>query len=280
MPSWWLLLAGFVFVGCDRAKEAAPPAAASPAAAPAAPPHRDRHAEPAGDTTAGVLTRPGRRNGALVVDTTPPPEGWPEVTHAPGCPSGMARVEGVGGDVCIHRFEVSLTSPREALSPRGGPVMAQGRARFRVGAGLSPSYGVTWYQAASACRANGFHLCTSQEWEDACDGTPGPGGRAHPVADATSADSACNIRHAGDGTLSASGHSPGCHTPEGVYDLEGNLWEWVDPGKTAADGTPVTDKRGGGYYSATVATCGQAAVGGHRPDWDGTIGFRCCVAAK
>jgi formylglycine-generating enzyme required for sulfatase activity len=192
----------------------------------------------------------------------------------------MARVSGLRGDFCIQRFEASLTVPMGWLTPHDGPVQQPLHVRFVSQAGRVPTHGLSWYQAASACLAYGYHLCTSQEWEDACDGTPGPGGRAHPVADGVRPDVACNIRHGQDGAIAASGRSPECHTPEGVYDLEGNLWEWVDPQRTAADGTPVTDKRGGGFYSGDTASCGQAAVGSHAPTWDGTIGFRCCTAVQ
>ena len=253
----------------DDAPGAGLPARATPLAAP--------DGDPAVGTRPPANAPAPRLNGTLQVDASVPPEGWPAPPDVPGCPSGMARVAGTSGDFCIHRFEVALASPRATLAARGGPVEAQGRTLLRSAAGSAPTYGVTWYQAASACLANGWHLCTSGEWEDACDGTPGPGGRAHPVADDARADVACNIRRGSTGRLAVSGRSPDCRTPEGVYDLEGNLWEWVDPQQVAADGTPIIDKRGGGYYSGDLAGCAQAAVGSHRPDWDGTIGFRCCV---
>jgi hypothetical protein len=241
-------------------------------------------APPAGG--APPAARPGRPMGPAptvsdaAVSSEPPPGGWPVEPAAPGCPSDMARVATVGGDVCIHRFEVFTSLPRSERGPEDGAIRPAAWASVSARAGRVPSKGLTWYQASSVCRGQGWHLCTSQEWEDACDGVPGPGGRVHPVDPRVAPDAACNIRHVRDGVLHASGSAPGCRTPDGVYDLEGNLWEWVDPGQTAADGTPVTDKRGGGYYSADVAPCAQSAIGGHPPTWDGTIGFRCCTAPK
>jgi hypothetical protein len=273
----WFCGVSLNVVACTRDEPAsgtpATPVEARPSSAPAAAPPAPPPPPPAPPAVP-------RMNGSLLIDETAPPEGWSQPPDVAGCPSGMARVPGVSGDFCIHRFEVSLESPRATLSARRGPVERQGATRLRSAAGAAPTYGVTWYQAASACLANGWHLCTSSEWEDACDGKPGPGGRAHPVADAARTDVVCNIRQGVAARLAVSGRSPACRTPEGVYDLEGNLWEWVDPQQVAADGTPVIDKRGGGYYSGSLATCAQDSVGSHRPDWDGTIGFRCCVGVR
>jgi len=211
---------------------------------------------------------------------SPPEGGWPHELDVPGCLSGMARVPTAAGEVCIHRFEVHMqgdAGPRDQGAT--WPASAPAHVELSAAAGLEPTKGVSWYQAVAACRAEGWHLCTSAEWEDACDGQPGPGGAAHPTLDGSLDGQPCNIDHPGpDGRLSASGRYPGCSTPTGIYDLEGNLWEWLDPGQQDAQGMPLIDKRGGGYYSGAPAPCTQAAVGSHPPSFDGTIGFRCCVA--
>lgn len=194
-------------------------------------------------------------------DTRPPPEGWPAPADTPGCPPGMARVATGAGGVCIHRFEAAL---------QGDTV--------RAAAGLVPTVGLTWIEARDACAAAGLHLCTSAEWEDACDGTPGPGGRPHPTEGDPA--EACNVGHVETRQYAAAGRSPGCATPEGVWDLEGNLWEWTDPGRTGPDGRPLTDKRGGAHYTGNLVPCGRASVGAHPPDFTGSIGFRCCAAPR
>ncbi|MCB9778661.1 MAG: SUMF1/EgtB/PvdO family nonheme iron enzyme [Alphaproteobacteria bacterium] len=255
-----------------------------PAPAPAGPAH-----PPDPSTTAPVdpATAPTGEPGsppaqvlprASEPDRSEPPGGWPAPADAPGCPTGMARIAGADGAFCIHRFELSVTGLLGDHDRAGRwPDDTTGLVvTLRSAAGEVPSPGISWYQAHAACKAHGMHLCTSQEWEDACDGTPGPGGRAHPV----DGDPLllCNIGHP-QGVLRASGGMPTCVTPEGVYDLEGNLWEWTDPGERDDAGLPRIDKRGGGFYSGDVAGCAKGAIGSHAPEFDGTIGFRCCMPA-
>ncbi|MCK6505034.1 formylglycine-generating enzyme family protein [Myxococcota bacterium] len=196
---------------------------------------------------------------------------------SPGCPADMARVEGQAGPFCIHRHELRVEGDLGAKDQSASWPAGQVRVRKLVSApGQDPSRGLSWYQAHAACRAAGMSLCTSQQWEDACDGQPGPGGREHPTATGALEATDCNINHPGTHEPALTGSSPRCRTPEGVYDLEGNLWEWTDPGRTGDDGLPLIDKRGGGHYSGDIAPCSKAAIGSHPPAFDGSIGFRCC----
>ncbi|NOY26811.1 MAG: SUMF1/EgtB/PvdO family nonheme iron enzyme, partial [Oligoflexia bacterium] len=177
-----------------------------------------------------------------------------------GCPPAMVRVAGIQGDFCIHAYEVTV---RGDLGPRDQgstwPTLHAHPTSLTAAAGLMPTKGVTWYQAAAACKAMGWSLCTSQQWEDACDGQPGPGGRRFPTADGTLAATDCNIVHPNSRIHQASGSFPKCRTPAGVFDLEGNLWEWTDPQRQDPQGLPLIDKRGGGHYSGRTCPCDQAA---------------------
>ncbi|MDP2306932.1 MAG: SUMF1/EgtB/PvdO family nonheme iron enzyme [Pseudomonadota bacterium] len=207
----------------------------------------------------------------------------PDPAHepaSPGCPEQMARIEGAGGAYCIHRFEVQVRGDLGDLDQRAiWPTLAARPTSLTAAAGTLPTSGSSWYQAKGSCEAMGWALCTSQQWEDACDGQPGPGGRAHPTADGTIGRDTCNIEHTLSKVQEPSGSYLACRTPDGVYDLEGNLWEWTDPGRQGEDGVPLADKRGGGHYSGRVARCDQAAIGVDSPSFSGTIGFRCCTPA-
>ena len=78
--------------------------------------------------------------------------------------------------------------------------------------------------------------------------------------------------------LTLTGEMQDCRTASGIFDMQGNLWEWVDSGTRTSEGLPVVDKRGGGHYGAAPVKCSRHADGQHPPEWDGTIGFRCCLA--
>lgn len=180
----------------------------------------------------------------------------------------MVRVEGRAGAFCIHRYEVHIQDPPPA----------EGSVTLLSAPGREPSL-VSWNEAHAACRATGSHLCTSEEWEDACDGEPGTGGSAYPTPDGGYRVGRCGVSDYREGfrpSLSPTGSWPHCHTPSGAYDLLGNAWEWTDPQMRSPDGERVTDKRGAAHYSGSPATCSFRAVGRHPPDFEGTTGFRCC----
>ena len=197
------------------------------------------------------------------------------------CPDDMVGVPAESGSFCIHRYEVHLEGQLGNRDQGVGYPDGSTRVTLRAEKGLSPTL-VSWYQAAAACDGVGLHLCTSREWEDACDGQSGAGGAIYPTRNGKASAGVCAI---GDLSsldrisMATSGAYPACRTPTGVYDLMGNLWEWADPGAKTDEGTPIIDKRGGGHYGAEPVPCSYGSVGSHAPSFDGTIGFRCCKLA-
>lgn len=204
--------------------------------------------------------------------------------HGGTCPEGMVLAPGPDGSLCISRYEMSSDPPMAPgvdLPPQVRIVSREGNLPLLV----------TWEQARRLCgeallpdgsTQAGWHLCTSREWRDACDGTPGDGGRPYPTPTGGYTDKTCGVasyKVRFSPALSPTGAYPDCHTPEGVYDLLGNAWEWTDPQVQGEDGQPVTDKRGAAHYSGSPATCAFDALGQHPPSFRGTTGFRCCVAA-
>jgi protein-disulfide isomerase len=109
-----------------------------------------------------------------------------------------------------------------------------------------PALRSSWYEAKAACEAAGKRLCTEQEWVTACQGAPAVDdnhngqfaddmieGNAYPYGDYHD-DGRCWDGHDGgqapDGTPWRpvfTGQMPGCATADGVYDMTGNLEEWV-----------------------------------------------------
>lgn len=72
-------------------------------------------------------------------------------------------------------------------------------------------------------------------------------------------------------SLARTGSHAGCVTPEGVFDLMGNLHEWTaDPAGTFRGGYYVDTYRNGEgcLYRTTAHSMGH---------WDYSTGFRCCA---
>jgi formylglycine-generating enzyme required for sulfatase activity len=83
--------------------------------------------------------------------------------------------------------------------------------------GVQPTACITWFQANQACALSGKRLVRNDEWQRAAAGTPDPG------TDNGSTD--CNISAAGDAVNTGSRSS--CKSAWGVFDMVGNVQEWV-----------------------------------------------------
>jgi protein-disulfide isomerase len=152
-------------------------------------------------------------------------------------------------------------------------------ARHRV-----PALRVTWFEAQAACEKAGKRLCREDEWLSACQGAravddDGDGefaddlieGTAYPYGDYHEAGR-CWDDHEGDEFRPVyTGESPGCGTAAGVYDLTGNLEEWVgDRPETAVllgGAWDTKDDHARCYRRNDSFGAGYASV---------RTGFRCC----
>jgi len=247
----------------------------------------------------------------------PPPE-----ARSP-CPEGMASVD----RSCIDRYEAHLVtrgpggerSPYPHFRRPEEGVVYEARSE----AGVFPQAYINRVESAAACAEAGKRLCTRKEWQRACRyRADGSTGAAYPYGDRREAKR-CNVdkphlltlRFGADpgrwryaqfndptldqepGFLARSGAYDGCVGDAGVYDLVGNLHEWVSD---TADSAFEARLRGegvarsfqywspgngvfmGGFYS----TGGELGPGcsfttiAHEPRYhDYSTGFRCCADA-
>ncbi len=103
--------------------------------------------------------------------------------------------------------------------------------RFGITRPNHPVVDVTWYEATAFCRwltqylSDGFEYClpSEAEWEYAARGTTR---RTYAWGDEEPDGERANCNGIYNGTT-AVGCFPGGATPEGVYDMTGNVWEWT-----------------------------------------------------
>jgi formylglycine-generating enzyme len=216
------------------------------------------------------------------------------------CPAEMANVD---DRVCVDRWEASLVErlpsgverPWSPFLPVDGHEHAV-RAVSRPG--VLPQGYISGRQAALACSASGKRLCGAEEWERACRGPErtqfpyGPARRpgvcnddvrpVHPVAETgvllgipgkllwSEGMNQPLINQLPD-TLLPTGERAECTNGYGVFDMVGNLHEWVDD----PDGTFR-----GGYYMDTSRNgegCSYATRAHDFTYHDYSTGFRCCM---
>jgi len=189
------------------------------------------------------------------------------ITPIPADVAAMQAVSHGGVSVQMDTFEAGL---------EGGAAV--------TGKHVIPATRMSWFAARDACEAAGKRLCTEEEWVAACQGAApvdddGDGqfaddlveGTSYPYGDFHDPRRCWAARDRGKDRPVYTGEMPGCVSADGVYDLTGNVEEWVGA-------TPETAVLLGGGYdtSKDFARCYR------RNDTFGPgfanlrTGFRCC----
>ena len=262
-----------------------------------------------------------RDGGAPTPSSTPPvavavafaPE---KPTERPPCPEEMALV----GRTCVDRYEAHLVA-EAGPNPHWQRPEDGVRYQARSAPGVFPQGYISGVEAKAACEASGKRLCSRREWLRACQDK---GSRTYPYGDHGRAGQ-CNTGtihllvevfghhprggfkyddhfnspklNQMPGFLARTGEYTGCSGELNIFDMVGNLHEWVsdkvDPDfmeKLEAEDVerreqPWTTGNGvfmGGFYSTTIELgpgCYYTTVA-HEPRYhDYSTGFRCCSAA-
>lgn len=224
---------------------------------------------------------------------TPPPPPSP-------CPIEMAFVSGgpflSGADT--PEMDLASMGIRLGFTPRTRTFsevndFCMDRLEYPNRVGVVPRTNVTYREANALCQAQGKRLCGELEFERACGGVDG---WHHPYGP-DYIPGTCNTEiNTGVGEshwLAPGGAFANCVSPEGIYDLDGNLSEWVEAAEGPDFATPPPpldlppehllqdDKatvRGGTMWIAIYGTGCHARhfhpVFGPTSNDDG---FRCCM---
>jgi len=145
---------------------------------------------------------------------------------------------------------------------------------------------VSWFDAKAYCEWNGGkRLPNEQEWEKA---SRGESGLIYPWGNEWTLDNSNNPYKHSTGTEPV-GSYPNGRSPYGLYDMSGNVWEWVDsyylphPGNTVHRAEYGEDKRilkGGSWFDCLSYGCGLSAPTFNRSFFtpevrNNSFGFRC-----
>jgi formylglycine-generating enzyme required for sulfatase activity len=224
------------------------------------------------------------------------------------CPGGMVDVEGSYCPEVEQRCVKWLDGPRHSgrlrYQPRrcaefdkttkcvGEPTLKHfciDRYEYPNRPGEKPAVMRSWNDADRTCRASGKRLCADSEWTLACEGKdrlPYPYGtrrdpsacnidKPHPdVNESALADPA--LRDAEVERLwqgEPSGSRTSCVSDYGVFDLTGNVDEWV----VNESGHPFKSASKGGYWGPVRNRC-RPTTTAHGEDFAFyQLGFRCCA---
>jgi hypothetical protein len=216
----------------------------------------------------------------------------------PACFPGQIRIE----DFCVDKYEAYVVELDEHgdESPHSPYAVVDGlRVRAKVAPNVVPQAYISEVQASEACANAGKGLCTADQFLRAC---RGPDKTAiYPYGGRQRAKGVCNegkgsfvalrfgqdakqwtyanfndpLLDQAEGGLARTGAFDGCASPDGVFDMVGNLDEWVDePGD-------LGHFRGGWYGDAenNGPGCTYVTSAHERTYHDYTTGFRCCALA-
>ena len=187
-------------------------------------------------------------------------------------PDGRSMIQGktASASFWIDPYEAAITKAGKAVSQPG----------------LEPAR-ASWFDASAACAAAGKRMCTEEEWVSVCAGEPAVDnnnnkyfgddaveGNMYPYGPFYAAGKCHDQGDKYEGRAVASGTRGKCRTPSGVYDLAGNISEWVNGDEKRAA------LMGGHSSTGERAACNQRSASSGAGRRNHTTGFRCCADAN
>lgn len=150
-----------------------------------------------------------------------------------------------------------------------------------------PAFDVSWADAKGACEASGKRLCTEAEWVSVCQNATAVDdnrngeladdmieGTAYPYGDYHEPSRCWDDKQGDTFRPVYTGEMPRCVTPTGVYDMTGNVEEWVGDSPTTAvllgGSWDTSEDHARCYRRNDSFGAGYSSV---------RTGFRCCASA-
>jgi formylglycine-generating enzyme required for sulfatase activity len=220
---------------------------------------------------------------------------------ATGCFEEQVRID----RFCVDRYEdfvVEIDAQGHERPHSPFDVVGDLAVRAKVAPHVFPQAYISQVQATAACARAGKRLCKPEEYIRACRGPDKA--NFYPYGGETHKKGICNegkgsfvaaafgqdfmkltYENFNDpklnqmpGGLARTGEFAQCVSPDGLFDMVGNLHEWVDEGP---DANGHGRFRGGWYGDAELNMPGCLYVTSkHEPTYhDYSTGFRCCADA-
>ena len=127
----------------------------------------------------------------------------------------------------MDKYEVTVRQYGVFLQEAGGDRPSEWKTMNKTANQNRPVMGVDWADAARYCKWAGKRLPTEAEWEKAARGTDG---RLYPWGNDPPTPLHANFGKTGSndhGSLAPVGTLENGKSPYGIYDMAGNVWEWV-----------------------------------------------------
>lgn len=219
------------------------------------------------------------------------------------CPADMVEVAGDYCQVVEQICEEYISEKRDRCAKYRNKVRCLGKSRslhfcidryeYPNKVGVKPAVAVSWDEAREVCATEGKRLCTADEWTQACEGpehSPYPYGfvrngeacnhdKTYIIPDDNAYQNPSTRAKEVERVSQSepSGSRPGCASSYGVFDMTGNVDEWVLNEAGTENGPEYQSGLKGGYWGPVRNRCRPATVDHNRWHHGYQIGFRCCA---